>query len=293
MVGHDDKARLTSAAISDCGLAPLTLMPAVLGPPPPRSRFHPDVYPEAEVLLICNISPEYTMLEDGSTRPDITLSATNCEHKAREGHMILESEEVRETFHVTLTSALEDLAENGQVVPGHGGFLGAVSTVPVEGFEMATFSLWRPIPHHYLFIRMCGGPLMTRAERLALRRNHFLHATQPNWIKKWWELFGRHIDSDWDRDSPDSHDIGGGNVVFLMPPGGPLEVAVDEGNEEVMEAFNAGEILVDNFSSGDEETAVNVFCRSIIQRLGLRGCPAQARSKTRLCLVTTMVLLKN
>ena len=214
-------------------------MPAVLGPPPPRSRFHPDVYPEAEVLLICNISPEYTMLEDGSTRPDITLLATNCEHKVREGHMILESEEVRETFHVTLTSALEDLAENGQVVPGHGGFLGAVSTVPVEGFEMATFSLWRPIPHHYLFIRMCGGPLMTRAERLALRRNHFLHATQPNWIKKWWELFGRHIDS------------------------------------------------------GNEETAVNVFCRSIIQRLGLRGCPAQAHSKTRLCLVTTMVLLKN
>ena len=95
--------------------------------------------------------------------------------------MILESEEVRETFHVTLTSALEDLAENGQVVPGHGGFLGAVSTVPVEGFEMATFSLWRPIPHHYLFIRMCGRPLMTRAERLALRRNHFLHATQSNW----------------------------------------------------------------------------------------------------------------
>ena len=53
-------------------------------------------------------------------------------------------------------------------------------------------------------------------------------------------------------------------MVFLMPPGGPLEAAIDEGNEEVMEAFNAGEILVDNFSSGDEETAVNVFCQSII-----------------------------
>ena len=229
-------------------------MPAVLGPPPPRSRFHPHVYPEAEALLVVNMSPEYTMLDDGSTRPDITLSASNCEHHARPGHIILESEIVQESFHVTLATVMEDLAQNGQVVPGHGGFLGAVSTIPVEGFQMATFSLWRPIPHHYLFIRMCEGPLMTRAERLALRRNPFLHATQPNWIQRWWALFGRHIDRDWDRDSPDAHDIGGGNVVFLMPPGGPLEAAIDEGNQQDMEAFDAGEILVDSFNSGDEGT---------------------------------------
>ena len=226
-------------------------MPAVLGSPPPRTRFHPNAYPEAEVLVVCNISPEFTMLEDGSTKPDITLSASNCQIEAREGHSILRSEVVRETFHVTLAFALEDLAQNGQVVPGHGGFLGAVSTVPVDGFDMGTFSLWMPIPHHYLFIRMCDGPLMTRAERLALRRNHFLLATQPNWIQKWWELFGRNIDRDWDRYSPDSHNIGGGNVVFLMPPGGPLEAAIDEGDASDMEAFNAGELLVDSFTSED------------------------------------------
>ena len=42
--------------------------------------------------------------------------------------MILESEEVRETFHVTLTSALEDLAENGQVVPSPSGDPSLITT---------------------------------------------------------------------------------------------------------------------------------------------------------------------
>ena len=110
-------------------------MPAVLGPPPPRSRFHPDVYPEAEALLVCNISPEFTMLEDGSTRPEITLSASNCEHKAREGHPILESEVVRETFHVTLALALEDLATGGSWEP--------------SARSQSTGSRWAPSPSGY------------------------------------------------------------------------------------------------------------------------------------------------
>ena len=130
--------------------------------------------------------------------------------------------------------------------------MGVVSTPPVEGvLDMLTFSLWMPIPHHYVFIRMDEGPLMTRAERFVYRTNAFIRATQPGWVVKWYELFGESIDNDWDQNAPGNNEIGGGNIVVIMPPGGPLEAAIDEGDEAALEFMDGGELLVSSFSSED------------------------------------------
>ena len=231
-------------------------MPAILGDPHPEFLIPTSTYPESEVVMVCRISPTFTMTDEGRLEPDVTLDTSTCGYRAWSGHLILQNEAVKEAFNATLVMAVEDVINNGPVVPGHAGFVGMVSTPPVEGFNLATFSLWNPLPHHYVWIRRADGPLMTNAERRIYRSSPFIQATQPNYVQRWWTLFGSHIDMDWDRHLPGSQFVGHSFISVLNPPGGPLEDTEDE--EEITGTGEGGdnELLVESFHSETESGAV-------------------------------------
>ena len=221
-----------------------------IGTPPPANAFSLENCPDSEILLVTSISPVYTMTDEGSTTSDISLDASNCSVQASPGHPALRYEIVRDALYATLGTVLEDLERHGQVVPGHGAFLGVASTPPVEHFPMVSYSLWRPVPHHYVFVRICAGPLLTRAERQLIRTRPFVRATQPAYVQKWWELFGSSVHDSWDEGAPGSRSIGRFFISVLLPPGAALDLVTesDSSSESGEGGERDGDLLVSSFT---------------------------------------------
>ena len=97
---------------------------------------------------------------------------------------------------------------------------------------MTTFSVWRPIPDHFVWMRLYEGPVMT---------------TQPGYIQKWFQLFGSFIDDGFGAGDENAHSIGGNNIAAIFAPG-----QTDEEDADSEEEPDESLLLVSSFTEAEE-----------------------------------------